>query len=363
MREVLVSDLRKIKLFVIYLGDHCNFDCSYCDRGYIKSLGGQSLSSTTRDEMKEYFEWLEQQDHAIEKVSFHGGEPMLFVKRMDEIMRWLYPMAKRNGWVITMTTNGSLVAENEWFFERYGDVLYATISYDFNYQGINRELFDVDAMARVLNKHITAWQWQFVIPIDDPSSFSFNTLKDVVSTCYRTNCRVVNIIPLRHKRGKDKFDVIIDRLDLEQFWAAFLEFIQILYVKKIDVWIDGNYNRIDKAYFAEHQKAVLSPDGYLYPEFEFLEYKIKEARIGSWKDKTFWTSEGDEGKIREGCMTCEQKATCGLKYLYYMFDEEPKGNCVKFYRYLDAAIKHNTALLEEKTLLHHIGFENVEINS
>lgn len=313
--------------------------------------------------MESFFEWVSETPNSLERVSFHGGEPMLFVKRMDEIMQWLYPLAKKNGWTITITTNGSLIKENEWFFEKYGDVFYATVSYDFNYQEQNREAFDVKAMADVLNKHCTAWQWQFVLPIDDPAAFSFDTIKSVVTTCYATGCRLVNVIPLRHKRGKDKFDVIIDRLDLKQFFGAFLQFIQVLYLKGLTVYIDGNYTAIDKAYFSEHQKAILSPDGYMYPEFEFLEYKIDDARIGDWKNKVFWKNKGDAGMIPDSCNGCSKQPSCGLKYLYHMFNETPAGKCKEFYTYLDYAIFHNAKLNEKKTLLEHIGIEQVRINT
>jgi MoaA/NifB/PqqE/SkfB family radical SAM enzyme len=363
MRIHLVKDLQGIKLLTIYLGDQCNFDCTYCDRGYIKSLGGQSLNAKTRDDMRDFFWWVAGTDNEIERISFHGGEPLLFIKRMDEIMDWLYPLARQFGWKLSFTSNGSLVKENEWFFEKYSGVFAATISFDFMFQAMNREVFNVGEMAEVLNKHCDHWLWQYVLPIDHPAAFSFDNLKNIVHWCYETNCKVVNIIPLRHKRGKDKFDVIIDRLDLKQFYEAFLQFIQILYIKKLTVFIDGNYDKIDKAYFAEHQKAVLSPDGYLYPEFDFLEYKIEDARIGNWRTKELWQNKGDEGRILDSCLSCEKRPSCGLKYLYHLFDETPQGACKDFYTYLDWAIMHNNALHQDKTLLHHIGFENVEINS
>ena len=219
-------------------------------------------------------------------------------------------------------------------------MLYATVSYDFMYQGLNRENFDVFEMAEVLNKYCKSWQWQFVIPIDDPKSFSFNNISEIVNTCNKTNQRMINIIPLRHKRGKDKFDVIIDRIPLKVFLGAFIEFLQILYIKKITCFIDGCYIDIDKAYFGEHHKLILSPDGYIYPEFEFLEYRITDARIGSWKDKEVWFGTGDEGKIPESCLECEKRASCGLKYLYHMFEEQPNGACKEFYTYMDYAIMH-----------------------
>jgi radical SAM protein with 4Fe4S-binding SPASM domain len=231
------------------------------------------------------------------------------------------------------------------------------------YQKQNREEFDVYEMADVLNRTCEQWQWQFVIPIDDPKSFSFDNIKEIVNTCYKTKCRVINIIPLRHKRGKDKFDVIIDRVNLPQFLEAFLQFLQILYVKKLTVFIDGCYTDVDKAYFAEHNKLILSPDGFIYPEFDFLEYKTENARIGNWKLKQIWRNQGDEGRIHDSCLTCEKRPSCGLKYLYKLFDAQPKGSCKEFYTYMDYAIMHNAKLNQKKTVLEWVGIKSdFEIN-
>lgn len=354
IRQISKQPLSGVKLLVIYLGDQCNFDCIYCDRGYIKSLGGQSLGKKTSEEIKEFFEWVTTQPNEVNMVSFHGGEPLLFIKRIEEIMEWLYPLAKKNNWQISMTTNGSLVKENEHFFKKYKDSIRATVSYDFMFQEINREGFDVKEMASVLNENCE-WQWQFVIPIDDPKSFSFDSIKNIVNTCYSTGCRIVNIIPLRHKRGKHKFETILDRVNLEQFLDAFLQLLQILYIKRIRVFIDGCYTSIDKAYFSEHNKLVISPDGFLYPEFDFLEYKTENARVGDWKNKQVWKNLGDKGRIHESCMSCPKRPSCGLKYLYKLFDEVPKGNCIKFYKYIDYAIMHNAKLYEKKNVLEWVG--------
>ena len=357
IKLVSKEPLKGAKLIVIYLGDKCNFDCTYCDRDYIKNLGSQSINGKTTEELKDFFSWVDTQPNEVKIITFHGGEPLLFVKRIYQIMEWLYPLAKKNSWKISMTTNGSLIKENEMFFKKYSDVLWATVSYDFMYQKINRTEFDVKEMAQVLNDNCEQWQWQFVIPIDDPKAFSFNNIQTIVNACYSTGCRVVNIIPLRHKRGKDKFEVILDKIDLEQFLEAFLQFIQILFIKKITVFIDGCYTSIDKAYFTEHHKLILSPDGFIYPEFDFLEYKIDNAKIGNWKDKQLWKHQGDSGRILDSCRSCTKQSSCGLKYLYKLFDKYPEGNCKKFYTYVDYIIMHNAKLNQKKTLLEWVGIK------
>lgn len=351
--------LNNVKMLIIYLGNKCNFDCVYCDRGYIESLGGQSLNGNTTQELQEFFLWAERQENKVEWVSFHGGEPLLFAKRMEQCLEWLMPIAERNGWKVGMTTNGSLVKENKHIFEKYSGKLGATISYDFMFQEENRDKLNVIEMAEVLNQHCFDWKWQYVLPVEDRRAFSFENIQSIVDTCYSTGCKTVNIIPLRHHRGEDKFDVIIDRINLPQFFGAFLEFIQILYIKKLNIFIDGNYDKIDKAYFAEHNKLILSPDGYLYPEFDFLEYKVENTRIGKWQDGVeVWEPRGDGGRVNESCLSCEQKASCGLKYLYKLFDKTPEGSCKLFYKFVDTAIMHNAELKKEKTLFHRIGIDN-----
>jgi len=350
--------LNKIGMIVIYLGNTCNFDCTYCDRGYIESLGGQNLTRDSSQGIREFIEWVDSQSNEIDRISFHGGEPLLFMIRIRETMEWLFPIAKKNNWQITITTNGSLIKENEDFFEKYKDVLYVTVSYDFMYQSENREEFDVIEMAAVLNATCKKWQWQCVLPIDKSDSFSFDNIKHIVSTCYKTGCRSINIIPLRHRRGKEKFDVIIDKVDLKQFLDAFIQFLQILYIKKLFIHIDGCYSKIDKAYFSEHGKLILSPDGFIYPEFDFLEYKTVNARIGDWRLKQIWRNQGDAGRIHDSCLTCEKRPSCGLKYLYHLFDVVPGTQCKEFYTYIDYSIVHLAQLNKKPNLLSWIGIED-----
>jgi radical SAM protein with 4Fe4S-binding SPASM domain len=351
------NDLSGVKTLVIYLGNTCNFDCVYCDRGYIEKLGGQNLSKTSTDGVREFIEWVEQQPNEVLRIAFHGGEPLLFIKRITDIMEWLYPILVRNNWKLAITTNGSLIKENEEFFETYKDILFVTVSYDFVHQKENREEFNVLAMAEVLNKTCNNWQWQYVIPIDKPDSFSFDNIKNIVRTCYQTKCQSINLIPLRHKRGKDKFTVIIDNIDLKQFLDAFLQFMQILYIKKINLYIDGCYSMLDKAYFANHNKLILSPDGFIYPEFDFLEYKVESMRTGDWKNKQIWRQQGDQGRISEKCLSCNKRPSCGLKYLYHLFDVEPQGKCVEFYTYLDYAIMHLSKLKDRPNVLAWVGID------
>ena len=357
------NDISNLKLVTIYLGNTCNFDCNYCDRGYIEKIGGQNLSNKSSEELKEFFAWITKFPNKIESVAFHGGEPLLFEKRIKQIMEWLYPIALKNKWRIGITTNGSLVKKCEDLFKKYSKVFHITVSYDFYFQEQNRDKLDVYEMAEVLNTYARTWQWQYVLPIDHPKSFSFDNLKNIISTCNKTKCNILNIIPLRHKRGKDKFEVIIDNIPLASAISAFIDFVQILYIKRIRVFIDGAYDGVDKAYFSDHQKIVLSPDGYMYPEFDFLEYKSETHRIGNWKQKQFWKKMGDNKHILPECQTCSSKSMCGLKYLYKMFDETPKGSCKEFYVYINLIMAHLSKLREKDDIFSWVGYdENFLVN-
>lgn len=346
--------IQDCQTLVIYLDNKCNFNCTYCDRDYIKSLGGQSIDNTDQD-IKKFFEYIASVPNNVKHVSFHGGEPLLFAKKIDSIMQWLLPICQENDWMLNMTTNGSLVKKHEWLFEKYPGVFSVTVSYDFSFQIINREEFDVIEMAKILNKYAMYWIWQFVLPIDRKDSFSFKTLDKIVNTCYTTGCKVINLLVLRHRRGQTNFDVIIDKVDLNQFFAAFIQFIEILYVKKIKVHLDGSFDAIDKAYFSGHQKMILGPDGYIYPEFEFLEYKKEYARTGRWKGDVEFYNPPESIAIRSDCMNCESKSLCGLKYLHKMFDTVPSGNCKYFYKIIEFATRYLSNLNRQKTLVDHIG--------
>jgi len=150
----LEKRLSQVEIVTIYLGNKCNFDCNYCDRGYIESIGNQAVARGTADEMWEFFKWIRFTKNNVRYVSLHGGEPLLFAKRIDEILGWLTPMADRNGWDIGITTNGSLVKENEWLYEKWTGHIKTTVSYDFMFQEENRDKLDVMEMAEVLNNTV-----------------------------------------------------------------------------------------------------------------------------------------------------------------------------------------------------------------
>jgi radical SAM protein with 4Fe4S-binding SPASM domain len=132
------------------------------------------------------------------------------------------------------------------------------------------------------------------------------------------------------------------------------------------MYIDGTYgniDQIDKFYYNNHNKIILSPDGFIYPEYDFLEYKREEFRIGQWSDGSldftpeYYRQQNERSIIRDGCYNCSSKNSCGLKYLYKMFDEEPKGSCVLFYKMIDASVAYAYKLQQKDSVFEWIGID------
>jgi len=353
-------DFNNVKVVTIYMGDTCNFDCVYCDRGYIKdTIGGSTLRKSDFDDIVSFIQTTANEAKELKAISFHGGEPFLFIKRIDKILERIQPMFPED-FCFFITTNGSNIPENEWFFKKWGKQIRITLSYDFMYQEINREKIDIKRIGEIIRDNGSGMLFQFVCPMDR-ESFDENSIATVISTMKEAHCNVLNLIPLRHYRGKDKFKVLVDDVDLKWFMVDLMRFIQTMYVQGIDINIDGNYEEIDKHYLDNHGKLILSPDGYIYPEFDYLEYKMSEFRTGQWKGvQKLYRSTSEDETILPACVECPSKPYCGLKYLYKEFGETPKGQCVEFYQIINVLVKHLYKLKTKNSLLHWIGYAGDE---
>lgn len=346
----------------IYMGNACNFNCSYCDRDYIKNdIGSQQMEDEDIPQIIEFLRTMSTDgEFPVPMLSFHGGEPFVFIKHIDKILDAITAEFPDATFPIFIQTNGSRIVNNEWFLQKWNSRLHISISYDFIYQDINRSGFNIDKALEMLNKYnVQGIQLQYVMPIQDPKVFSLRSVKSITDLCFKHNIRKVDLIPLRHIRGQTKFQVVIDSVDLKQFFHAFMKFIQILYVMGIDAIVDGHSDGIDKHYYDNHKQMVLSPDGYIYPEYDFLEYQRHETVIGTWKDKIeVYRSEAtikENSLIHDKCKVCPSRSTCGLKFLYHMWEKEPGENCVTFYKMVEILILHAQKLKEKPTLLHWVG--------
>lgn len=351
--------LSECKVVCIYLGNTCNFDCSYCDRGYISNVvGGQNLSHSDLKHLENFFNKIFSVDNVIDRITFHGGEPFLYVKRMDQVLTMLEPILQKHNIKVVITTNASLVLENKWFIEKWGKYLQITISYDFIFQEENRSFVDIDAVGQLLLDNDISIMWQFVMPITDPRIFSLDVVKDIVDKTKYCKDRFVNLIPLRHHRGETKFKDFFDDVDLYKFSEELIRLITTLYNYNISVIIDGNYDKIDKNYLGKHYKIILSPDGFIYPEYDFCEYRVEETRLGSWKNIIPVFNEHDVNRekqiILDSCNSCKVKEECGIKYLYKLFDKKPNGNCKTFYEVINNAVKYVNDLKKKPTVWHWV---------
>lgn len=347
--------LSDCKVVCIYLGNTCNFDCNYCDRGYISNvIGGQNLSHADLKHIENFFNKIFSVDNVIDRITFHGGEPFLFVKRMDQVLTILEPILQKHNIKVVITTNASLILENKWFIEKWGKYLQITISYDFIFQEENRDYVDIDSVGKLLLEHNIPIMWQFVMPITDPRIFSLDVVKDIVDKVKYCKERFVNLIPLRHHRGENKFKDFFEEVDMYNFSEELIRLITTLYNYNISVIIDGNYDKIDKNYLGKHYKIILSPDGYIYPEYDFCEYKVKETILGSWKGLIPVFNEHDKSRenqlILDSCNSCEVKEECGIKYLYKLFDKQPTGKCKTFYKVINNVVKYNNDLKKKPTV-------------
>lgn len=343
----------------IYLGNVCNFNCTYCDRDYIKdTIGGQHMTTNDIPLIIDFLHEIDVTNNPPDMFSFHGGEPFTYVKLMDKILSAIVEEIPGD-YLVFIQTNGSQMVQNRWFFEKWGRRLAISISYDFLYQDLNRTAFGIEPALQMMNEcGVANIQFQYVMPIQDPRVFSLAAIKSITDICFKHNVKHVNLIPLRHIRGKDRFRVIVDEINLPQFLDAFLKFIHILYVMGINVIIDGHNNDVDKHYFDDHKQMVLSPDGLIYPEYDFLEYKREETTIGRWKHgiEVNRRNNNEVDMLNEHCIRCPSRDMCGLKYLYAMFDKNPSGSsCVDFYRVLTFIIKHTQKLNQKRGVLEWVG--------
>lgn len=353
------EQLSNVNTIAIYLGNTCNFNCSYCDRDYIShSIGGQNFTNQNIKLITNFFDQIYKESTlSVDRVALHGGEPFLYVKRMDQILEAIKPYLDKHNLYVSITTNASLILKEKEFVEKWSKYIRFTFSYDFIFQEANRESVDINSVIDFCNSLNIPIHWQFVIPITDKRAFSLDLVKDIVEKIHR--CSVIkslNLIPLRHMRGKDKFEVYVDDINLKQFFDAFTRFINTLYNYNIMVFIDGNYGKVDKNYLGDHYKIILSPDGAIYPEYDFCEYKTEHFQIGRWSDgispkyiPSF--NKPPYSDYREKCQSCSSKESCGLKYLYSMFDREPAMQCEQFYKIIDLMVVYVAKLNSKPNFL------------
>jgi radical SAM protein with 4Fe4S-binding SPASM domain len=351
-------NLSKCRNISVYLGGNCNFACQYCDRAKIKEAVGYSqMAPTEAPAIARFVRDVLGNEHDGElMMSFFGGEPFVFVKTMDEVIRLVlqeYPKMR-----FLVQTNGELILKNKDFIERWNKHLHISISYDFAFQGLNRTEYDIDSTLAFIKPLVNHVQLQYVMPVNRPDCFTVDKLAAVVRIFERYQPNRLSLIPLRHLRGPDRFKTFIDDVPLQDVFVKMLQWIQLLHLYRVPTLIDGMISGIEKSYFADHKQLVIAPDGYLYPEFDFVEYKVEGARIGEWRDRTVVERVKDDSHlIHTRCQTCEARNKCGIKYLYKMWANKPDEHCLDASKMYELLIRHNFALMRAPNLLELVGIQ------
>jgi len=353
-------NLTKCRNISVYLGGNCNFNCTYCDRDMIKDAVGYSAMSMK--DVPRIIEFIKEvahddPDYPMYMISFFGGEPFVFVKVMDAIIKGVVD-AGFDETKFLIQSNGSLILEHKEFIERWNKKLHISISYDFAYQEMHRTTYDIDATLSFLKGTVNHVQMQSVVPVNKPDCFTVDKLQSIVQLYEKYQMDRLSLIPLRHLRGPGRFKTFISEVPLEHVFQKMLQFVQILHLYKINVVVDGMINHIEKSYFDEHKQIVIAPDGHLYPEFDFVEYKVEGARIGEWRDD-IWvnTSTDDHHLSHTRCHTCPAYGKCGIKYLYKMWADKPEAECYKASQFYEMIIRHLFALKDAGELFKVIGIK------
>ncbi len=104
------STAAPVRTLMVYLTEDCNLRCTYCFVAKKK----RSMSAEVARKTVDFF--LSPQVSGSERdlqINFFGGEPLLEVDRMEEILRRTREMANRSGRRVeySVTTNGTLFSE------------------------------------------------------------------------------------------------------------------------------------------------------------------------------------------------------------------------------------------------------------
>ena len=99
--------MNSIKILDIFIGNKCNFTCFQCDTRSDIFRTGQH--DTEIDNIKEGIR-LAREKFVIQNYSLLGGEPLLYLDRVEEILKYIRSFDKDT--VIMMPTNGSLISRN-----------------------------------------------------------------------------------------------------------------------------------------------------------------------------------------------------------------------------------------------------------
>lgn len=335
---------------VIYTGTQCNFNCNYCDRDYIKEAHGyQKLYSK---DLPDIYKLLDSLSYNFKMLSFHGGEPFLFTKLMDKIIE-----NGRDFPLYYIQTNGSLILKNKEFLEKWADKLLISISYDFIYQDINRTYFDMEETLKYLKSINIPVKLQSVVPMSG-EFFKAETLYKILSWHEKDLVQKYGFVPLKYIRSIEAYNILLDNMTknyISEFFSNYIRFLQTLVINNIPFHLDGVddfYNTSYKEY-EDPVELIVSPDGYLYSEFDFLDYRQTDVRYGKWRNELELYPEV-KYKLLSYCETCQVKDMCGLKYARGAFNLPVDNDHCEFFLNLQKMTFMHIKKLQSAPLLEQI---------
>lgn len=339
----------------VYVGGHCNFSCNYCDREFIKdNFGYQKLTKDDLPKIKEFFKYVLDSTDNVKVINFHGGEPFIFTDLIDELCTFLTENYSHKDLKYFIQTNGSLILKNKQFIEKHKDKLIVSISYDSLFQEEHRTEIPIrDILSYFKEINLTGVQLQPVLPMDDDRVFEYKYVFDLISL-YKDFYPVVknyNFLFLRYSWETKKIERLLGKKkSIEWFFGNFIKLMYNLHIHNVGFSLDS-IKSLDqhKKYCDNHWQLIIAPDGYLYPEFAFIEHKVEKFRIGQWRDSIYITRKYNiDDVLKPECTTCDINYFCGYKYTILAFNTDlPEDKvCQKYYKTLAFVYKHYQDMLK-----------------
>lgn len=368
MKDIKDQVRDRVRHVGIHMGAQCNLNCTYCDRDAILRTAG--YLKMTDDDVQHIIDFHKEfltapGEIPIDYLTFYGGEPMIWVNIIDKIISGIKDQICSH-MKFHIVTNGTYLLENRWFFEKWGSNLMVSLSYDFAHQKEHREAptnaqpIDIDAILDMLEEtNIHVLELYYTFPTWRKDAFSVDNITPIVKLFSRHhNIRKLNILPVRftYKPGIGMVDFIGKDFPVMEHFQKMKQFIELLYVYRIPVAMDGATD-IGLPVIGEKMLHILSPDGFIYNDYVFAEYRSEPARIGKWRDGVeLYTF---KELCLDKCLTCKEFSYCNDKYYHFQWgNDETLANsqCEAYNKFVISFMtQYINKLYAKRDLLQHVG--------
>ncbi len=345
--------IQKVKDISIYLTSRCNFNCTYCDRKYVVP---SEINENDLSQIINFISYCFEYGCKPNIISFHGGEPLLKTELIYEIINKVenelsksYPQ-QVSGVKYYIQTNGSLILKrNEILSSIPHNKLIYSISYDLIYQEKHRKKIEIDEIITNLIKNKYSVKLQCVASPLELNNPLFHS--NLLQTCLNYPLSSFCILLLKHIRKNNYSEVVITKEEASLIATNLIKLIEMSYIYNFNLLIDGKDSVVETNYFNNHEQIILCGNGYLYPEYDFLDYDIQNARIGKWKNNIEFYEKTGELEINDICKSCHLSKYCGLKYVYYFSKQHPNTDvCITVYSVIVNLLYYMNKLKEKDKL-------------